>query len=227
MRTCKFIVPLVVLFSLANFADLASSDRVAIKTFLREKLELANRNKEVQLLMNEKDVDIIANTIADANSRNEPFYTESVKCSLLSSDQSVIGYITMSMGAGIHLILESQNDRPEGYNPKESDIFATLEQITIFDNYQGFGYSSKALDIFDEFLDDIGVNYIFLSVSSGKPYTANIYYKKNYRFTTKTMDAIQKTIGSLSAFLKDSTQQLLHNGKPQIPYMVRTNEKTP
>jgi hypothetical protein len=221
-----FVSVLMLLIPIDVFAGLESSCAVAVSTAIELSLIKANTNHASKLFL------LLAEAHGGAHEMGELIAAANAGCMSIAKNfphliivdnrQNTIGSISFSIGKGIPHDLKGRQDRPSNGNIDEArDYFALLNKIIIDSEFQGRGYSSEALRIFHDFLDDLGVAYTLLHVVSKKNYAARIYDKQDYRFTFDTLEAVNQTFSDVDAFLADSTQEIFRNGKPTAVLMVR------
>lgn len=244
MRFSKIIVPqllilpFILLAPQALSAGLRSQSKNEIAQFIEQKLQEANddaksKGLNIALGFQYGAVDNIAQKLSGhfgQKTNAQPVEDNTVELYIYAVDSTGsknVGFMEINFEIGTARFFTDETDITARY--KDDSYYVFLKYMFINEAFRGKGYSGKALTVFHDFLDRLGVDYVALYIRSQMPYTGNVYSKAGYQFIGKTIAAIKawakaKDIveeKAIQAFLQDSTQNL----EGHVATMIRHGNK--
>lgn len=210
-------------------------NRFAIERIINEKLEEANKDAAdsgIELQFQYGATEAIATKLAnhfeqrtDANVMNS--LTQELLIKQKRNHGLVIGHMDVSFEIGLPIFFKDEAKIKNQHG--DNAYYAYLKYINIKEDFRGQGYSSKALAIFHDFLDRLGIDYVALNIVSIAPYAGKTYIDAGYNFIDQTIADIEKWAATkgvkkdaaVAKFLEDSSQKL----EGTVPYMIRHGKK--
>lgn len=126
----------------------------------------------------------------------------------------------------IKFIPEQQKDTTLKKGHTTSNRIIYLMKIDIDDQWQGQGYGSSSMRLFNAFVDDLNADCTHFVIDSDKPYAGKMYANAGYVFTNETNKDVEGLAKANKISFSEAKEQFLNDTTKFRVKMLRYKNST-